>query len=209
MIENTDVLYVRDAYAMDASPRMSVNSGVVAVVSGTDDGAWRLPRALSVCARQFSGRMPTIVELPLCREICDNAFGRCTVLASVTAPRCLTVGASAFAGCMTLRYVSVPSCAKVGDGAFLQCVSLSEVHLPSVEDIGVGAFSGCASLMRVTMPRIASVPNLGSGAFADTPIGGMSACTRSYGSVYVPARLYSDFVVAQGWSSISSRIASL
>jgi len=56
---------------------------------------------------------------------------------------------------------------------------------------------------------VSSVPTLGLSAFASTPIGGYSDSAGQYGSVYVPASLYSSFLTANNWSLISSRIASV
>jgi hypothetical protein len=53
------------------------------------------------------------------------------------------------------------------------------------------------------------VPTLSTNVFDSTPIGGYSTSAGQYGSVYVPASLYNDFIVAENWSSISSRIVSV
>jgi hypothetical protein len=46
--------------------------------------------------------------------------------------------------------------------------------------------------------------------FYSTPIGGRTTSTGGvYGSVFVPSSLYSSFITATNWTSISARIVSV
>lgn len=203
----------------------------VAVLSGRDDGSLYLDRALYVAPSQFGYVSSlTYVGMSLCREVMHHGFYYCSALGYAYLPSCVTIGASAFCGCSALTSVSAPTCETVGRYAFSYCTSLASVSMPACESVGHAAFSYCTSLSHAYLPRcsdvggwafayclslmaldltgVRSVPALGPNAFYTTPIGGYSASTGGYGSVYVPASLYDAFVSARGWMSVASRIAS-
>ena len=72
------------------------------------------------------------------------------------------------------------------------------------------AFTSCYNLISLNLTNVSSVPILsGTSVFNSTPIGGYSASAGQFGSIYVPASLYNDFLVAENWSNVSSRIVSV
>lgn len=123
--------------------------------------------------------------------------------------RVTTVGSYAFYFCSSLTTVSFPNCTTIGENAFDYCYSLSSISFPVCTSIGSYAFTSCYNLISLNLTGVSSVPTLFTSVFVSTPIGGYSASAGGYGSVYVPASLYSDFIVATNWSSISARIISI
>jgi hypothetical protein len=152
----------------------------------------------------------TTVSLPSCTTVGGNAFNSCRSLTSVSLPVCTSVGGYAFYGCSALTTVNLPSCTSVGGSTFVSCYSLTSVSLPVCTSVGGSAFNQCYSLTALHLTSVSRVPALGANAFASTPIGGYTSYTDGqYGSVYVPASLYSDFLTASNWSSIADRIVSV
>ena len=167
-----------------------------------------------------------------------GAFAYCSQLTSINFPKCTIVGSSAFAACKTLESINLPNCTTVNEGAFAQCSALTTVNLSKCTVLGLdigyfgtSPFSGCSALTAVYAPicssifastfskcynlislyltSVSSVTTLGFNAFSSTPIGGYSTSAGRYGSVFVPASLYSSFLTATNWSNISDRIVSV
>jgi hypothetical protein len=99
-------------------------------------------------------------------------------------------------------------CESIGQSAFYIC-NISEAYIPNCKYIGEFALAFNKKLMSVNLTSVSVVPTIGYSTFNITPIGGYSDVTGEYGSVYVPASLYSAFIVAQHWSRIASRIVSV
>ena len=121
------------------------------------------------------------------------------------------VGSYAFGVCPNLITASFPNASSIGDYAFWNCSSLTTVSFPNASYIGDGAFEYCTNLISfyLTGGSLSQVPTLSEDAFYITPIGGYSDVASHYGSVYVPASLYSAFLSADNWSDIASRIVSV
>ena len=149
------------------------------------------------------------LELPQCSYVESSAFQNCASLEGVSLPTCTTIQFQAFRGCQSLSSLSIPSCSYVGSSAFQNCAALSTLSLPACETLGSNALRSCFSLVSLYLTSVSSVPTLGAGVFTSTPIGGYSASTGTYGSVYVPGSLYAAFRTAANWSSISARIVSV
>ena len=64
-------------------------------------------------------------------------------------------------------------------------------------------------LTKVYLTSLSRVPYVYSSTFIGTPIGGYSDSAGTFGSVYVPESLYSDFIVAPNWSDVSADIVSM
>jgi hypothetical protein len=81
---------------------------------------------------------------------------------------------------------------------------------PSASWLYTSAFQGCVNLVSLYLPG-SSVCVLQSVqmTFSSTPIGGYSAVAGQFGSVFVPESLFSAYVNAAGWKTISSRIVSV
>lgn len=111
--------------------------------------------------------------------------------------------------CSSLTTVNLPKCLSVETYAFWSNASLSIVSLPKCVYIGSSAFRSCYNLISLYLTSVTAVPTLGANAFTYTPISTYSSYAGQYGSVYVSASLYSDFISASYWSAISARIVSV
>lgn len=152
----------------------------------------------------------TSVNLPQVTSIGDYAFRNCGDLTSIDLPLATTIGNSAFYSCKSLTSIDLPQATTIGSNAFCYCHSLASINLPQVTTIGSAAFRYCSILLSLYLLG-SSVPTLSSiDAFNFTPISGNTALTSGvYGSIYVPASLYNDYLIASNWSVYSSRIVSV
>ena len=165
----------------------------------------------------------------------ENAFFTCSSLASISFPSVIRIGGMAFYGCFKLTSVNFPKVTQIGAAAFNLCTSLTSATFPKVSSIGMNAFNGCRSLTSVILGgqqtregKIVSTAfsycyNLTdlhlqgsylysldhSNAFSSTPIEGYTASAGKYGSIYVPASLYSQYISATNWTYFSSRFVSV
>lgn len=157
----------------------------------------QMAQAMPPCASPFSAVIDgTVTSIyATCTFIGENALTGCGSLVSASFPNCSVVYRGCFMSCSALTTVSVPACKVLAYGAFGDCTALSEISLPCCSSIGSYAFSGCTNLASVYLTG-SSVCSAGSNAIP-------------YGSVYVPASLYSYYITANNWSSISSRIVSV
>ena len=190
------------------------------------------PACTTIESYAFAGcNSLTDLSFPVCTSISDYAFNNCTALQLVSFPNCTTIGTNAFYQCSSLTTVSFPNCTTIGISAFASCSSLTTVNFPNCTSIGMYVFSNCTALTTASFPictyfqqrafyrcynlislyltSVSSVPTLSTSVFYSTPIDGYSTSAGQYGSVYVPASLYSDFLIATNWSSISARIVSV
>ena len=149
-------------------------------------------------------------NFPACTSIGSYAFSSCSSLTEANFPACTSIGSSAFLYCSNLTTISFPACTSIGTSAFEMCSKLTEASFPVCKSIGNYAFAFCRNLISLYLTSITTVPTLGGeSVFYSSPIGGYSASAGQYGSVFVPASLYSQFLTATYWSFISSRIVSV
>lgn len=102
-------------------------------------------------------------------EIPQNAFAKCSVLASVTIPATVTaIGESAFAGCTALRSIVIPvSVSKIGPRAFDGCTSIESLTIPAtVLEIDSQAFRGCNDLRQINIKDRNRPLKLGQAVFS-------------------------------------------
>ncbi len=107
--------------------------------------------------------------------------------------------------------MSVPQLANIATQAFAYCSELSTISLPSASKFSTYAFRNCRKLLSVYLlgSYVASLQG-GSTVFFSTPIAGYTAYTNgAYGSIYVPASLYSTYIAASGWSYFAARFVSV
>lgn len=128
-------------------------------------------------------------------------------LETIYAPNVTSVGLYAFASCSTLKQIYCPEVTRLGSYAFQSCTSLSEINMPKLTATNVGAFTGCKSLMSIYLLSNSVASLYGSNAFFSTPMQ-YSSYTGSFGSIYVPASLVSDYKTATHWSYYADRITS-
>lgn len=103
-------------------------------------------------------------------QLGDGAFRECALLQTVSAQFVSRVGLDAFRGCTSLSSVDVTYVGVIESRAFLDCTSLSDVRLAGgvLAEIPSDCFSGCTTLSVVNLPS--SVKTIGYNAFADTSI---------------------------------------
>jgi hypothetical protein len=169
----------------------------------------------------------TRVNLPVCEIIYSTAFQNCSSLSEVSLPVCRSIENNAFYACRDLRSINLPACNIVQSGTFQYCSSLSEVNLPACNSLGNSVFAYCSSLSVVNLPVCNS---LGNYVFANcSSLTSLTIGTKTYiipsyqnrifsnatnmltgsGSIYVASDMYSRWIVASGWSSLSSRFVSV
>lgn len=169
------------------------------------------PKCITIGGAAFNGCWSLgEVNFPVCTSVGGSAFGGCGALSRAVFPKCTTISPMAFAWCSALSSIHFPKCTYIGGYAFYCCYSLSTASFPKCTTIGSAAFSACTRLVSLYLNGVSSVPTLGEDAFNATPIGGYTIATAGqYGSVFVPSSLYTSFLTATNWSSISARIVSV
>lgn len=152
----------------------------------------------------------TTVSFPNCVSIESFAFQYCGSLTTASFSNCISINNYAFRNCYNLATVSFPKCTSIGTYVFRDCSALAIINLPNCSNISTNAFRNCYNLLSLYLNSVSSVTNLGTSAFYSTPIGGYTTSTGGlYGSVFVPSSLYSSFITATNWASISARIVSV
>ena len=208
------------------------------IINDTISGVYENSEVMKVKAGAFAYcTQLTNVNFVNCSEIGAQAFVGCKSLVNINFPNCITIGKSAFQSCSALISVDFPSCTAINEGVFENCYALTTASFPNCTSIGVNnlfatsPFYGCSALTTVYAPicniisastfskcynlislylnSVSSVTTLQYDVFKSTPIGGYSASAGRYGSVFVPASLYNDFIVASYWSDIADRIVSI
>lgn len=128
-------------------------------------------------------------------------------ISGVVSGSATNIGSYAFFSCSALTTVSFPSVTIIGNYAFQNCSALTTVSFPNATSIGTSAFYGCRALTTAVF-LASSVAVLGNvSAFRSTPMSN-STYTGSFGSIYVPASLVSDYKVAANWSAFAARITA-
>lgn len=123
--------------------------------------------------------------------IMSNAFKNCVKLSYFYMSELWYSGPSAFENCYCLR--SIVGLGTVETNAFKNCTALESVYC-----FAMG--SAYNSQYRATLNN--------ANAFEGTPIAD-SSILGHYGSIYVPAHLYSSYITATNWVVYSDRIVSL
>lgn len=178
-------------------------------------------------------KLKTIISFPLCSYIGANAFALCTSLVSAQFPSLTFIGTSAFSGCWNMEQISVPEVSSVYSNAFNACSKLATISLPKATLIQTSAFNGCNHMSIVYLDiysgtiysytfqkctRLLSLYLMGSSvvklsavnAFSSTPISNYTTQTGGvYGSIFVPASLYSAYISSTNWVTYSARFVSV
>ena len=137
-----------------------------------------------------------------------TAFRVCTSLKSAYFSSVSTIGTQAFDGCTYLSDVYLENCSSIGNYAFRSDYYLSVISLPKCTYIGSSAFYACRRLISLYLMG-STICSLGASAFVYSPISTSSSYAGRYGSIFVPASLYSDYIVATRWSAYADRFVSV
>ena len=192
-----------------------------------------MPKVTYIGRNRFAMTGISSIYLQSCSYIAVQAFAGCQNLSQVNFPEVTVVSGYAFSNCSNLVDVSLPNASSVGSYAFASCSALTSIKLPVVSYLGASAFLSCYELRTVILGSVYSMfsytfsrcynllslyllgSSMASGAYAtnmffSTPISGYTTSTGGvYGSIFVPASLYSSYIARTGWKSYSSRFVSL
>lgn len=178
----------------------------------------------------------TEINFPKLKEIIGAyAFNRCTNVSYINLPELTTMsGSSIFAMCSNLTTVIMPKLTSLSGQTFNSCIALSKVKFENLSYINgfercvslntaifywdaysyghvdTNAFASCYKLLSLYLlaPTVYTLSY--SSAFRLTPIDGYTSLTSGvYGSIFVPASLYSTYYSAVNWRYFSSRFVSL
>ena len=145
------------------------------------------------------------VSFPNVTHIGGSAFYYCCqYLTNVEMPLVESIGQYAFSECSELRTVTFPKAQTIYVGAFYKDSLLWSVNLPEVTEIWREAFYNCHSLEKVFISQTNSVCSLAStnvftGCYhiLGTTNEPFNPDGRKDGYIYVPARLLSQYKVAE------------
>lgn len=167
-----------------------------------DNATYIASSAFEKCTELESVRFDNVSEIALA------AFRSCESLKSAYFSSVSTVTSMAFAYCTYLSDVYLENCSRIGASAFLSNYYLSIISLPNCTYLAQSAFAACRRLVSLYLmgPTICS---LGSSVFRYSPISNSSSYAGRYGSIFVPASLYSDYITAPDWSIYSDRFVSV
>lgn len=155
-------------------------------------------------------RSLTTVIFTEAETVDGGAFTSCVSLHNISLPNVKTVYASAFAFCSTISEINFPKVVSIFTSAFWNCKNITTVYLRDVKNISATAFARCNNLLSLYLMG-SSVPVLSNtNAFSSTPISNYTTSTGGvYGSIFVPASLYSSYLTATNWSLYSNRFVSV
>ena len=169
------------------------------------------PNTLSIGSSAFySCKMLKSAIFPAAVSISTGAFYNCSELATVDFPSISSLAMSAFANCSKLSSISFPLVAMIPNSTFQGCWSLATASFPKLSNINAYAFISCTHLISLYLTGSTRVQLANSNAFNSTPIKGYTTSTGGvYGSIFVPASLYDEYVSAYNWTYFSSRFVSV
>ena len=150
------------------------------------------------------------IDLPQLTSMGSSAFVSCYSLKTCNLPKASYIESYCFDNCSMLESLSIPVASYIYNYAFSTCKKLSTLFLPSVQSIAANAFRSCTTLLSLYLLYSSRCNLSASNAFTSTPIAGYTADTGGvYGSIFVPASLYSNYITATNWATFSSRFVSL
>ena len=185
-----------------------------------------LPECTYIGAKCFQQCSSLIsVNLPKCISLLNSAFSSCWSLTSIDLPMCFNLGSYAFYGCSQLQTASVGYVLDLVSGVFYNCSMLQSITGLYVTRNVSDPFTNCSNLRTVQLPIFsAGTSQLRldyASLLTSVSIGNELYFVPSYpsfhqdfiqnvnsASIYVDAAMYDQWVVADGWSSLSSMFYS-
>lgn len=171
------------------------------------------------------------VYLQNLKSLGGAAFSNCYELRNITLTSLISIGAGAFYNCYKLTLAHFNNLENISQSVFRNCSSLVNVSLPLLKVLGSYTFAGCIGLSALSLPRLSEMYNYAfvgctnlmslylmgssvvvlktyaSNVFSSCPI--YVSSNGVYGSIYVPASLYSSYKTATNWTAISERFVSV
>ena len=136
-----------------------------------------------------------------------NCFMNKPDLIELNLSRASTLTSYMFLNDAKLRSIKAINASTVGSSCFQGCESLSEFYFTGTS-IQSYAFSGTRLESLYILNGSTTLVNLAATAFFNSPMSD-SSILGSYGTIYVPSSLYSNYINATGWSIYSAIIQSL
>lgn len=194
-----------------------------------------MPNVTSLEKYAFTSTGVKTISAPMLTVIGSYAFSHCTSLETVDLPNVTILSQSAFASCTNLSHVNLPNVVNAGGGpaaggAFTSCESLKTASMPKIDAARTNLFASCPSFesfvlqigsyiatgafyntalmsLYLLSTSIVTLSNTATRCFGSSPI--MIPIGETYGSIFVPASLYSSYLTRANWSDISARIVSM
>ena len=114
----------------------------------------------------------------------------------------------AFRECQCLKMAEFPVLSVIPTSAFYYCKNLLAASFPAAVMISAGAFMNCSRLMSIYLPGSSVCQLQSQNAFSYTPMM-YSMYWSKWGTIYVPASLYSAYISASVWRYYSGRFRSI
>lgn len=199
-------------YTMSEIPSYKLNAKMVGTYCflqcSSLTGSYNFPECTTIGTYAFASCSKLNgITASKCTIVGANAFSSCQQLQTVDLQNCLLIQRNAFADCYNISTVNMSNLRRFNDSCFYMCTRLERIDVPYCQNIGNGVFQYCSKLSCVNLTSVSYVPTCGTNVFVNTPIR-YSSYLGYYGSIYVPSSLYSDFIVATNWASLSARITS-
>ena len=170
------------------------------------------PNCVNLSSGNFRS-MPnlSIISMPELTTMSSYGFAQAAIK-SIYLPKCTGNFANTFMNCSKLEYANLPKASYLASSCFYSCNKLRTLILG--EDCSLLTSRCCAdahALASVYLLYSGVVKpnyNVSTALFDGTPITN-STYTGSFGSIFVPASLYSSYLASASWAVISDRIASI
>lgn len=166
---------------------------------------------------RINSSIPGVADIGICSSVKGGAFWGARSIEEIKYPLCTGIEISTFMNCSILKrinssidgHINFPLCSYLSSYAFSECSMITTASFPMLNNIGSLAFYRCYTLLSLYLLSSVLTTLTTSYAFVSTPIAGYTEyVSGSYGTIYVPSSLYSQYISATNWSYFSSRIAS-
>lgn len=165
------------------------------------------------------------IELPMCSFVGSHAFQSCGLTGKVDIPECLCIQTGGFFMNGGITEVNAPYVISLGGNVFGSYVSVSNmsvIDFPCLLSQGGNVFQSMEGITKVNLPIYSNnVWRPGYMGWNLSVVNEVSLCNKTYVvpkystnlgmsslsagvSIYVDAAMYDKWVVAAGWSSLSS-----
>lgn len=156
------------------------------------------------------------INFPSLTAVPERAFFMCTGLTRALVPNLTTIAGLGFAHCEKLTEGDFANVQAIAYGGFTNCYNLSIMELPALQTIADTAFDSCYKLQALVLlgSTVAGMGSYPGAPFESTPFTESKYLRdedgfSTYGSIYVPSDLYSQYVAAPGWSDVKDRIVGV